>query len=446
MKELTLTDGVWGKKYNHTFVKYACVVLTANLIGIAYYVHSFIELGYLPSPFIYDKSDTFMDFFNVLYWAYDSGRYTDWGSIYPPLSFFIVKFINFVAGGASSGEPATMRVSSPIVLAAISIIYLAIPFGVIKMRMWRVFDATQKMIMYLILITSVPMLFTLERGNVIIIIPLFLALMLEKIGWLRVICIAILINIKPYFALLLFYYVARNNLIGLARAVLVSAFVFFATGLALDSNFMHFFGNIFSFAQMQDIFSLREIMAMPSSISAFSATLKHPDASILALRYFSEEFISGVIVLIEVTKWSVIALAFIICCVKSNKLRDAEIFCIILVAITNLGVWVGGYSVIFYLVLIPVVFKLKYRIVYISLLALMSIPLDSIPVINEYIGSQYSYVSDVNVGVQWTLGFGAVLRPILNFSFLLALTMGFLMADRTSMLRNAFGKINLKVS
>ena len=212
------------------------------------------------------------------------------------------------------------------------------------------------------------------------------------------------------------------------------------TGLVLDPNFMHFFGNIFSFAQTQDIFSLREIMAMPSSISAFSATLKHPDASIVALQYFSEEFISGVIVLIEVTKWSVIALAFFTCYVKPNKLRDAEVFCIILVAITNLGVWVGGYSVIFYLVLFPVVLKLKYRGVYISLLVLMSIPLDSIPVMSEYIGTQYSYVSDANVGVQWTLGFGAVLRPILNFSFLLALTIGFKMADRASVLGNAFGK------
>ena len=423
-----------------TLSEYAGIVLFVNIIGVAYYVYNVLEQGYLPSPFIYDKSDTFMDLFNVLFWAYDSGRYSEWGSVYPPLSFLILRLLNFVAGGASPGDPATMRVSSPIVLAAISIIYLAIPFGVIKMRMWRVFDATQKLIIYLALITSVPMLFAFERGNIIIITPLFLALMLEKIGWFRVICMAILINIKPYFALLLFYYVARNNLVGLARAVLLSAFFFFVTGLVLDPNFMHFFGNIFSFAQTQDIFSLREIMAMPSSISAFSATLKHPDASIVALQYFSEEFISGVIVLIEVTKWSVIALAFFTCYVKSNKLRDAEVFCIILVAITNLGVWVGGYSVIFYLVLFPVVLKLKYRGVYISLLVLMSIPLDSIPVMSEYIGTQYSYVSDANVGVQWTLGFGAVLRPILNFSFLLALTIGFKMADRASVLGNAFGK------
>ena len=37
----------------------------------------------LPTPFFYDKSDSFMDFFHTNYWAFNDSRYTDWSAIYP---------------------------------------------------------------------------------------------------------------------------------------------------------------------------------------------------------------------------------------------------------------------------------------------------------------------------------------------------------------------------
>jgi len=58
-----------------------CTIL--QLAAVVHYVNYFDAYGYLPAPFIYDKHDTFMDFFNVLYWAGDEGRYTDWHSVYP---------------------------------------------------------------------------------------------------------------------------------------------------------------------------------------------------------------------------------------------------------------------------------------------------------------------------------------------------------------------------
>jgi len=67
---------------------YLSIVLLLNIAGLWYYIDYFASNGYLPSPFVYDKSDTFMDLFNTMYWVYDDGRYTDWGSVYPPLGFF----------------------------------------------------------------------------------------------------------------------------------------------------------------------------------------------------------------------------------------------------------------------------------------------------------------------------------------------------------------------
>ncbi len=112
--------------------------------------------------------------------------------------------------------------------------------------------------------------------------------------------------------------------------------------------------------------------------------------------------------------------------VRSLKIRDAEIFSLLVVATTNLGIWVGGYTIILYIVLIPVFIKMRARWLYISLLALMAMPLDMIPLMGEPIGVQYSYLSDSYINIQWTLGLGSVIRPVLNILLLVILSCEFL--------------------
>jgi len=65
-----------------------------------------------------------MDLFNTMYWAYEDGRYTDWGSVYPPLGFFILRLVNFVFAGGADGDPAYMRDNSLFVIAGVCLIYL----------------------------------------------------------------------------------------------------------------------------------------------------------------------------------------------------------------------------------------------------------------------------------------------------------------------------------
>lgn len=45
-----------------------------NVAGILYTFIFLLNNRYLPSPFYYDKSDTFFDFFNVLIWARKGGN------------------------------------------------------------------------------------------------------------------------------------------------------------------------------------------------------------------------------------------------------------------------------------------------------------------------------------------------------------------------------------
>ena len=217
---------------------YISLFLLFNTAGFCYYLYFLAENGYLPSPFIYDKSDTFMDLFNTMYWAYDDGRYTDWGSVYPPLGFLVLKFINFLFDGSRFGDPAYMRDNSILVIFGFGLIYLLVPFLVLKTKYWQGFPGNEKILVYFIMIFSTPMLFALERGNIIVLAPILLALALSRIGFLRALSIALLINIKPYFALLMIYYIVRQNWKGFVVCTITSGLIFAISGLALDNHFL----------------------------------------------------------------------------------------------------------------------------------------------------------------------------------------------------------------
>ncbi|MBI3441811.1 MAG: DUF2029 domain-containing protein [Proteobacteria bacterium] len=424
-------------------VAYAGMILLPIVAGFLYYIYYLMENGYLPSPFIYDKSDTFMDLFNSLYWAYDNGRYTDWGSVYPPLSFFILRFVNFVFAGGGYGDPAIMRDNSPFVIAGFCLIYLVVPAMILKTKLWRDFLIVEKLLIYIAIILSAPMLFTLERGNMILLCPILLTLALSRIGFVRCFCIALLINIKPYFALLMIYYIARQNWKGLATCSVLSGLVFVISGLALDTHFFVFLTNLFNFSQEEGVFSLREVLALPSSISAFSYVLKNPDGAIFASDFLNSERISIIVYIIEAAKWGMLAISLAVLFTRSALMRDAEIFSLLVVAITNLGIWVGGYTFVLYIALIPVFIKMRARWLYIGLLSVLAMPLDIIPLLDGFIGKQYSYLSDSYVNVQWTLGPGSVVRPVVNLILLLLLSCEFLVRKRKGLNDRVVHRTNL---
>lgn len=202
--------------------------------------------------------------------------------------------------------------------------------------------------------------------------------------------------------------------------------IFTLFGLLLDNNFLIFFKNIFNFSQEEGLFSLREVMAMPSSISAFSYVLKHPDGAMFASGLLTQEKIALIVYTIEAAKWSVLAIALIALFTKSKLIRDAEIFALLSVVISNLGIWVGGYTFILYVALIPILIKMNARWLYIGLISLMAIPLDIIPLLGDFIGRQYSYLANQRIEIFWTMGLGSVIRPIANLILLLSLSYEFL--------------------
>ena len=415
-----------SNKLQHRRLAYLTILVTLIGVGFIYYSLYFYQNGYLPSPFIVDKSNTFMDLFNPLYWTLDNGRYTDWGSVYPPLNFVILQCVNFVCAGEWSGDPEFMRDNSQLVIAGFFLIYLTLPAFMLKTRQWRDTATAEKLLIYVAIILSTPMLFALERGNLIVLCPILITMVLSRIGFARCIGIALLINLKPYFALLMFYYIVRKNWKAMATCTIISGLIFAIPGLAIDNHFHLFLKNIFSFSQEEGLFSLREVMSLPSSISAFSYVMKNPDGAIFASELLASERITFIVYITEIVKWGVLATSLVALIKRSMVMRDAEIFTLLVVCITNLGIWVGGYTLIYYIAIIPILIKMRVNWLYVVLLSILAMPLDIIPLIGNSVGNQHSYLSGTTVNVRWTLGLGSLVRPVVNIILLTLLSCEFL--------------------
>lgn len=229
--------------------KIVICVLFLQLIGAMYYLYHLLKNGYLPSPFIYNKNDTFMDFYNSLFWAENEGRYTEWKSVYPPFNFLILKIFSlFILDDHCYLSPKYLRGCSEYLIFGFILIYLIAPFCFLNNYFWKKLSKLKLIIIYLIFVISTPMLYTLERGNLIILCLIFLPLVLTRSQILRIIGISVLINIKPYFILLCLVPFFKKNFIELFLCLFLTLSLFVITGLILDVNFIKIFENITEFS------------------------------------------------------------------------------------------------------------------------------------------------------------------------------------------------------
>ena len=384
-------------------------LLVINFLSIIYYLFYFIKFNHTPAPFIYDKNDTFMDFFNTLYWSYDINRYEIWQSIYPPLNFIFLKIINFIITGGFYTEPFDMRQNNTGLVSFIVISFFLMPLFILKSYDWL--NIKGKISVFLIFVTSAPFLFTLERGNLIIYSLPILYFFFHKESISRIISLSFLINIKPYLGVLLIPSFLRNKYKECIMLILYSATIYIFTSIYLGSGFFAFIKNLFIFDK--SIFSLRELMALPSTISAHIIFLSSAELPFLTSNLLGKYFVIclyyfGYAFLIMVFLYTVFRFR--------NVLNHKDYTCLFIFALTNFFYQVGGYSIIFYFVFIPYIYK-NYRFLLYFLVPLF-LPLDIFPVYSDLLPLYYSYLYGDFTEVYYTLGLGSLLRPILNYLLL----------------------------
>jgi hypothetical protein len=176
------------------------LMAAAVLASIVGTILSFRATGYLPQPFVFDTNDTFMDWFNTAYWANHQGAYDVWRSIYPPLSFVFLDMVSLP--GCYLSSPFHARDCDWLGRTTIYACYM-LDVALVWLSLRRIDPRTAPM-RTIALGLGLPLLFTLERGNLILAgFACFILAhgpLLRSPAW-RAVASAATINFKPYLLL-----------------------------------------------------------------------------------------------------------------------------------------------------------------------------------------------------------------------------------------------------
>ena len=182
------------------------VLLGLILAGVAHVIWFFINRHYLPQPFVWDPQDTFMDFFNVAYWAHREDMYTVWRAVYPPLSFVLAGAVSspscYDYRGAYVMSWYVGRDCDLLGLAFVTLSYLGTLL--VSYRALRTVRPDVAVLRTLALALGLPGLFVFERGNLLILCQLCLAVVVvPELGqrWSKGLLAGVMINLKPYMVL-----------------------------------------------------------------------------------------------------------------------------------------------------------------------------------------------------------------------------------------------------
>jgi hypothetical protein len=404
-----------------SFKNAIALMLALEIASTIYYYMFYKAYGYIPAPFIYNKENTFMDFFNVFYWVDSSDRYTSWQSVYPPLNFLFIKALRmlfYTELPFEVGEHA--RSAAFVTFLPVLAIYVLTPIYVVATPLWRGFSGGQRALVGLTILLSPVFLFTLERGNLIIFSLVLAATALAYSGPRRALAIALLINVKPYCVLLVLVFFSRKRFPELLQILAMSGFIFLVSGLILDPNFLKMIFNIMSFGQSDSNLSVQEVLALPSSSSAFSFLLRFCVSGTDALPANGDGY-GLAYAAITLTNLAIVASSLLIIAVRNELVSEEQGIVVLLVAVSNLGVSVGGYSMLVYPAMIPVLLTMPQGRFYVFAIAVIMIPWDMITLTQEPAGRQLVYLSGRSVDVMWQLGAGAIVRPLTNLVLLIGL-------------------------
>jgi hypothetical protein len=164
--------------------------------------------------------------------------------------------------------------------------------------------------------------------------------------------------------------------------------LYLLTGYVLgDRNFFRSISNLLVFAEGEALFSFAQIVSLPSSVSAYSYILGAND-----FRDFEYYRLIGNTALarflLETLKWVTVVFAMHAIVAYRDRVTARQMVCVLVAVITNMGVWAGGYSLIFYFPLIPILAQMRYWKTYMGLLALIYGPLDLVNLVPSQVGTQ----------------------------------------------------------
>ncbi len=402
---------------------FAVGLAAVQILGLVSIVHFYLVNHYLPTPFPLDKADTFMDLFHSVFWASDPGRYTEWESVYPPFVFVVLNGLSsFFLGNSTFPDAFSLRAAG----VGISITFLVSAVistqVVFASNLYRNRSLVEKWGYFLFFLGSMPFLFALERGNLVIFLPLLLAWALLSRGWGRVFAIALMINIKPYCAVLLFADLIQGRPLWFVRTVAVSGIIFLVTGMICDASFILFVPGLLGFSNADFIFTPSAVLSMNASLTAFSYALDWDVAGKLGSP-FRQEWQTFLSLALKFGNFALVLAGLIGVVRARSRLNQEQTLAVLVVIVLNASFSFGGYTLVLYAAILPVLATMRHGRLICGLVILIFLPLDLIHLQKIPFGLQDVFLSGRIVPVAITVGLGVYVRPIADAFILLTLVL-----------------------
>lgn len=215
-------------------IEYAFVaVILATVVHISVF---FFNNGYLRQPFFYDTWGTFSDWFSLAQYAHRRGAYDIEMSIYPPLSFVVLKIFGIPQCYANNFH-IDVRPCDWLGIAALGSFYLLA--GLLTVLHLRKFDRSTYIPRSMAMIFGFPMLYALERGNLIILTYCLYLLAFGTLlhsARLRWLCAGAVVNLKVYMIAAILAPLARRRWMAVEGALLATIGIYLTSWAILGEG------------------------------------------------------------------------------------------------------------------------------------------------------------------------------------------------------------------
>lgn len=385
----------------------------------------FIEFGYLPQPYFYEPGGVLMDFFSVATYGQNGDAYQVFTTIYPPLSFVLLKLTTWAPCYVDSGlEEARycdyLGLGSLVGIFFINAVLIALTF--------RKIDKRTALPRTIALAFGLPMTYTLERGNLLIFCFTCMLLAygpLVRSARLRWVFAGMAVNFKPYLIGTIFAQLLRRRWRWFEGAMLATILVYLVTFAAYgEGTLAQMYENITYYAGGFRGSSILDLW-YPSSMIPFRTLLEGGDVALDV----SGELGSKVTNMLRLTTIAVtvVTMASIFIAAAAAWWRPQVVPMYRLVFLSAaagiVSGEVGGYTQI---LLLLFVFMEPWRgfgrILALLLAYVLSIPLDIQlgQILEVY---RDSFLSGRWVASQYSLSVGILVRPLLVHIMIVALAM-----------------------
>ena len=403
--------------------------LAAGILGGIVYCAIFLYNNkYLPPPFFFEPSDTYADWFNPAFWSRDPGTYDVWKSVYLPLSFV---FLRAVSIGSCYPDRRAYDFSAG--LAArdcdwLGLVMIWLIFFINLYLIWKVFsrhDRSTAVSRTICAGLGLPMLDTVERGNLTLLSFTFLLLALGpllKSARLRWLAAGIAINFKIYLIAAIIPLVVKRRWRWVEGALISFVLVYLISYALLGRGTpKEIYDNIRDFAEITS----------GQILDQWYTTTYKPLLSLISEGVFplglligsrNVDLVAQILPLLQHVVQACVLLALVMTMVRPEPIPPYRVINlgILLVLIT---IEVGGYSMIYFMPFTLLElwrgFARRWAIVMCYILAL---PLDII-VDRAFPMARETYFGDHDTIINFYVTVGPFVRPLMILSIALALSL-----------------------